>query len=487
MPSRIARREILASCAGALYAARSARAAVPKDGFRLAFFNADITPPVGTPMLSGVRSRSVADPLFAKGLVLLGAREPVVLAALDWCEVRNESYERWRSVLAKAAGTTRQRVLVSCVHQHDAPYVDIVAQRLLKAHRADGDLCDPKSSEKALQNVSRALRSSLAGARAITQIGCGEGRVDEVASNRRYVTADGKVSFGRTSATRDAAIRAMPVGLVDPMLKTLSFWAGDRPVAAVHCFATHPMSYYGKGDLSADFPGIARARRQMDFPDVPQIYLSGCAGDIMAGAFNDGDPKNRPILADRLYKGMAAAWEATKKHPLESIGFRCGSMKFAPRETPGFSLDEMKKQIASPSEPFRVKYQAALGLSWRKRLDAGPAIDVPSIDFGAAHLVLMPAESFVQYQLWAQQMRPDSFVMTPAYGECAPGYIPTAESAAEGYDDHYCWVAFPDCERVMRGALDAALRPARQGARDGNDEGSLIKRAEPPSSPQSGH
>jgi hypothetical protein len=63
--------------------------------------------------------------------------------------------------------------------------------------------------------------------------------------------------------------------------------------------------------------------------------------------------------------------------------------------------------------------------------------NVPTIDFGAAQIVLMPAESFVQYQLWAQAMRPDSFVMTIGYGECAPGYIPTAQSAAEGYHDHY--------------------------------------------------
>ena len=63
-----------------------------------------------------------------------------------------------------------------------------------------------------------------------------------------------------------------------------------------------------------------------------------------------------------------------------------------------------------------------------------------------------------QYQLLAQKMRPDSFVMVPGYGECAPGYIPTAEAAAEGYDDHYSWVAFPECEGTMLAALKESLR-----------------------------
>jgi hypothetical protein len=70
----------------------------------------------------------------------------------------------------------------------------------------------------------------------------------------------------------------------------------------------------------------------------------------------------------------------------------------------------------------------------------------------------MPAESFVQYQLWAQALRPDSLVMTLGYGECAPGYIPTAQSASEGYNDHYSWIAFPECEATMREALRTALQ-----------------------------
>ena len=45
---------------------------------------------------------------------------------------------------------------------------------------------------------------------------------------------------------------------MDPWLRTLSFWEHDRPVAALHCYATHPMSYYGKGGVSSDFVGMAR-------------------------------------------------------------------------------------------------------------------------------------------------------------------------------------------------------------------------------------
>jgi hypothetical protein len=49
----------------------------------------------------------------------------------DWCEIRNDAYARWRQALAEAAGTIPQRVLVTSVHQHDAPLADLMAQRIL--------------------------------------------------------------------------------------------------------------------------------------------------------------------------------------------------------------------------------------------------------------------------------------------------------------------------------------------------------------------
>ena len=85
------------------------------------------------------------------------------------------------------------------------------------------------------------------------------------------------------------------------------------PVAALSVYATHPMSYYGGGEVSADFVGLARRRRQAESPGVFQVYLSGCSGNVTAGKYNDGSPGIRPALAERLYRGMLGAWEATER------------------------------------------------------------------------------------------------------------------------------------------------------------------------------
>src|SRR5436305_14486445 len=99
----------------------SASVAAAQDRpIQLARFSADVTPPIGHPCMGGgiKPAEKIDDPLFANGFVLFGDGKPVVVVAIDWCEIRNDAYERWRSALAEAAGTARERVLVSCLHQN---------------------------------------------------------------------------------------------------------------------------------------------------------------------------------------------------------------------------------------------------------------------------------------------------------------------------------------------------------------------------------
>ncbi|HEV3025630.1 MAG TPA: hypothetical protein VGX76_24325 [Pirellulales bacterium] len=102
---------------------------------------------------------------------------------------------------------------------------------------------------------------------------------------------------------------------------------------------------------------------------------------------------------------------------------------------------------------------AALGLSWRRRADAGRRIDVPVVDFGPAQLLLLPAEAYVEFQLLAQKLAPDSFVAVLGYGECGPGYIPIERAFEEndGNLSDWCWVD-PGAEAAMSAALAKALK-----------------------------
>ncbi len=432
----------------------------PAPQLRIASFSADVTVPLGHGMMGGAwLSKSVADPLEAHGLALLGLEKHVVFVAVDWCEIRSEAHDRWRAALAEAAGTTPERVMVCAVHQHDAPVADLEAERILRARGLAGTVCDLAFHEEAVRRVARALRESLPSARRVTQIGLGQAKVERIASNRRFVGPGGVVRFDRTSSSRDPAAVAAPEGLIDPWLKTLSFWDGETPLVAVSGYAVHPMSHYGRGEVSADFPGLARRRRQAETPGVKQIYFTGCAGNVTAGKYNDGAPARRAELADRLHRAMAAAWKATRKFPVSRASFRVESASFDPRGGEGFTTADLEARLSAGSAPFQ-HCLAAMGLSWRKRAGSGPGgggrIDIPCIDLGVAEWLVLPGEAYVEFQLAAQRMRPDSFVLVAGYGDGATGYIPTERHVSEGDGNlaDWCWVASGSEPRL----LDAVRR-----------------------------
>lgn len=435
------------------------------EEFRLSTFSVDVTPPEGHILFTGrwKRSTGVTSSLDARGWVLVpqSGEKPIVFCAVDWAEIRNDAYDRWREVLARSAGTDPIRVFVSSVHQHDTPLADLEAERILRRANSSHQVIDLDFHEQCVQRVGTALKEALANTQPVTYLGLGKASVEKIASNRRYLDQEGKVHYNRMSASRILRAQLADVGDIDPSLRSISFWNGGQLLCVLSVYATHPMSYYGTGKVDAGFPGMARSRRQGDTPEALQIYASGCSGNVTAGKFNDGRPENREILADRLYRGMREAFQQSSKTPLRSLHFQSGNLRLYPRTSPEFSRDHLEMILAEKDDP-RSHGMAALGLSWLNRAENPDyRIDVPLLSFneGEANILLLPAEIYVEYQLFAQQMAGNRFIATIGYGECAPGYIPIDRAWAENDSNlrDWCWIAKgmqPRVEKVIRSLLE---------------------------------
>jgi len=429
------------------------------EPFRLATFNSDVTCPVGHPLLGGIYPSAVeiVDPLLARGFVLLSAEKPIVLCAIDWCEIRNRSYDHWRAALAKAVGTQYERVLVCCVHQHDAPLTDVGAAELLADTGMRGVMFDLEFEQACIERTARSAQNSLKDARRVTHLGIGKARVERIGSNRRVVHPDGSVHYDRTSISGgDRFHRDAPDGLIDPWLRTLSFWDDDQPIATLHAYATHPMSYYGKGGVSFDFVGMARKLIQRDNPSIHHVYVSGCSGDVTAGKYNDGSADRRPLLAKRLYDAMKRSFSTTEKHRLTQAILRNADLDLPFRQSPDHTAEAMTRVLHDTTASTRDRIFAAMGLASRSRVDHGQKIDFPCIDLGAAKILLFPGEAFVGYQLLAQRQARDSFVISIGYGECWPGYLPTRQGFADKFSNVWYWVA-PGSDRQIQAAIEKVL------------------------------
>lgn len=428
---------------------------------RAAAFRAEITPPTGYPLCAGwyPPADGVADRLSANGLLLLPEGQlPIVLCTLDWAELSNGEYDLWRERLALAAGTLRERVAVHCTHCHDAPWPDRDAQGILDRERHPDVIMQQPWADVVIDGVCKTVAKAVPKAEAVTEVRAGRARVHEVASNRRVMGDDGKVRGVRWTRCRDASLRAAPEGQIDPFLKTISFHAGPRTLAALHYYAVHPTSHDGTGLVTCEFVGLARDRVARE-TGVPQIYFTECAGDITTGKYNDGEGDYRELFTRRIHGAMVAASRNATACAVPFVDWRVAPVILPPRDDQ--APEALSEVIRAADSASKTRSRAALILAYRQRCEAARPIEITALHLGPGIvLVHTPGESFMEYQQFAQQLRSEAFVVVPSYGDCGPGYITLARSFEEGgYEpsDSFC---SPASEHMMRDAIRLVVAPA---------------------------
>ncbi len=401
-------------------------------GLRAGVFICDVTPPLGHPLCGGwIKPLSaVDDPLLAKGVVLDQAGQRFVICAVDWCLLQTSAHDLFQRRIAEAAGVPESHVSVHTVHQHNAPIADIQAQLLLNTVQGAPAHLDLQFMTNVTDRVAASVRRACETMRPVTGIGHGKARVERFASSRRPRLADGQIHV-RYSSSTDPALQAAPEGLVDPWLRTVTLFDGARALVRLHFYATHPMSYYGDGRATADTVGLAREQFERE-EGVPQIYFTGCGGNITAGKYNDGSPKSRIAMTGRIHEAMARAAADTRMDPAGRLEWANAEARLAARAEPEWSKATALHIMADTNATKLKRLEAALNAAWLERLKARPSVRLNRLRLGSVTLLFLPGEAFVEYQLYAQSLRPEEFVAVAAYGESGPGYICCDAALTEG-------------------------------------------------------
>jgi hypothetical protein len=435
---------------------------------KVGVFEVDVTPPIGSPV-AYADARSIQDSLKAKGIVILSGEDPVVLCAVDWVGISNEGQNEWRESLAKAAGTTVNRISVHTVHQHDGCRCDFTTEKILEEYGFGGWKNDTLFLRNVIQSVADAVQKAKQNAVRVTHLGFGEAKVDSVASNRRVLGEDGMVEIVRYSRTTDSLAIAAPEGLIDPWLKVVSFWNDNTPIAVLNYYATHPMSHYGQGDVSSDFVGIARDNREKEI-GAPNIYFSGAGGNIAAGKYNDGSPENRPVLTERVEKTMLQAWEKTKKMPISKSDVEWQNTEILLPLGDHLVEEELIALLDSIKTDSLTRFTTAKHLAWLRRTNDGHKVNISALRLANVWLLNLPGETFLEYQLAAQRMKLGDFVCTAAYEEYGPGYLCTEIAYSQGgYESsNRASRVSPEIEKTLLTAIGQVLKSDSESGENSN-------------------
>jgi hypothetical protein len=427
---------------------------------RFAPSTVNVTPPIGHALCGGLVKPAIGvrDPIYARGVILDDGKMRVVLCAVEFCAIDNTAHRQASLALARGARTSVRRVALHSVHQHDVPYIQLDAEPMLKKHGI-GQL-DEDWWARVVGNLQRAAATAAKALRPVTHVGVGEARVSGCASNRRLVGPDGKVQAMRFSMCTDPKLQAWPVGLIDPLLRTITLWNGKRLLSSLSYYATHPQSAYGRGLISADAIGEALRLTRRGFPNAHHIYFTGCGANITFGKYATKNLEgNIRLFGGRIADGIARAIRSSESSRVEPgpLQWRAFDVRLPFR--PRFSLSHAKKRLASKAEPLGHRVLGAWGVASMARAKQVAKVCVQSLRLGPAWVVHLPSEVFVEYQLFAQSLRPEEFVAVAAYGDGKLLYLPTAEAFAQGgYEpSEYACYTTPAVEPVLKKAIASLL------------------------------
>jgi hypothetical protein len=104
-----------------------------------------------------------------------------------------------------------------------------------------------------------------------------------------------------------------------------------------------------------------------------------------------------------------------------------------------------------------ARIKAANILAWIDRGPQGRTIELACLAMDPIRILHLPGETFVEYQLWAQNICQDKFVAVAAYGDCAMWYVCTDQAYRDRGGYEQTWAFSGPCESRFKDAIAALV------------------------------
>ncbi|MCX5661328.1 MAG: hypothetical protein NTW19_16725 [Planctomycetota bacterium] len=276
------------------------------------FARADITPPLGSPMMgygdtSTRLAESVHDPLYVRALSVVHGGEEALILSLDLCFIGREESDQFKGVLGRELGLLPRQILMSSTHTHAAP--------------PSGDYLDleyvptPREYQRQLEAaVVKASKEATASRREV-RIEAGMGKSNLPMNRRQW---RGKEVHNGPNPDGNV-LDSLPVCL----LKDLA----GKPVCLLFTISTHVVCMRDRA-LSADYPGHACDLLDKKMGAICAMFLQGVGGDsrprplgvdASGAATKDWNWSSGWAQAELIGKTLAKEVEATLARGLKPV------------------------------------------------------------------------------------------------------------------------------------------------------------------------
>lgn len=417
----------------------------------------EITPKAGVQVAGGVGvhrpARLIADPLYAKALVLESGNRKICIVALD-VTIITEKYTNLIRQSARQFGFEPDSIMVHAVQTHSAPSIGhFLLDDDFKGIPKEFDWVRGGDEEYSLFATQRAVDAIKQANESLkpVKIGVASGIEGRVAFNRRAIKQDGSVNMPGHRWQEPLGptwIRYLE-GPIDPELGVMCLRDDSmQMVAVIIHYTCHPVNVFTKPTpiISADWIGaLSNEIRKIYGQNCVPLVLNGACGNI--NPWNPFDPSYVPdhqkmgkVLAETAQKVI----ETIKFDEIGILDYKISHLKIPIRDLTVEEIEFSRKTLSDHPEIVWANDEKTL-VDWNwmrsallesvnlcKQRDQNLDYEVQVLRVGNTAFVGLPGEPFVEGQLRIKMSSPTY----PTYIAHATtqyvGYLPTKEAFARG-------------------------------------------------------
>jgi len=397
---------------------------------KVGFGKAVITPPVGFSLVgyfNDRRSTGIRDELYAISCVIEDMGEIFAITSVDLVWLDEQQVKRVRDTVNKETGIPDSNILIHATHTHTGPIPDNSGREIYKK----GFYVEPSYLELLPFYIAGSIKMAYEDMSEV-DIGAGIDRVEGIAFNRRYLIKDGRVITNPWDRVEDIVEVAGPVDDTLAVVKVEDKKTGKIKGIILN-FALHPDTL-GDTLISADWPGMLRAKIKEEFHNADVLVLNGPSGDI--NHINPEDPGRRGVemplsIAERLKEKTISLLEYIDM--MKNPSFRIYHKKFSVpiRKVSPEQLREARGILRSgklPSDSLQYMVSSALleiaGESKRKK-----TLEINGCSFGNKLIILgLPGEIFTAIGMKIKELLPFRYKVLAQNSNTHLGYVPSEEA-----------------------------------------------------------